>query len=124
MNEEIEKIRFSLSDDNIIHIECMPKTTMSIEEGRLSTEKVSELTNAQALPMLCDLTNVVKMTQECRQHFAGEEHANVFSKCALIVNSPLSRIIGNFFLGANKPLKPTRIFTNKEKALVWLKNEG
>jgi hypothetical protein len=74
-------------------------------------------------PLLCDLTNVVKMTQDCRKHFAGPEHAATFSRCALIVTSPVSRIIGNFFLGLNKPLKPTRLFTNKEDGLKWLLEE-
>jgi hypothetical protein len=124
MSGEGERIKFSLREDNIIQIECVPNTTMTIDEGKLSTQKVGELTHAAPLPMLCDLTNVVKMTQECRQHFAGPEHAEVFSKCALIITSPLSRIIGNFFLGANKPIRPTRLFTNKEKALIWLKNQS
>jgi hypothetical protein len=61
------------------------------------------------------------MTQECRRHFAGPEHAAVFSRCALIVTSPISKIIGNFFLGANKPLRPTRLFTDVEEGLQWLK---
>jgi len=60
------------------------------------------------------------MTQDCRQHFAGPEHAKTFTKAALIVTSPISRIIGNFFLGLNKPLKPTRLFTSREEGLKWL----
>lgn len=121
MIRETDKIKFSIGEDNILYIECLPNTTMTIDEGKESTKIGLEMTNEVPLPLLCDLTNVVKMTQQCRQHFAGPEHAKVFTKCALIITSPISRIIGNFFLGANKPLKPTRLFTNKEAGLIWLK---
>ncbi len=123
MYRENEKIKFTLRPDNILHTECFPNTVMTIEDGKESTRISAEMVNYEPLPLLCDLTNVVKMSQECRTHFAGEEHAKTFSKCALIVTNPISKIIGNFFLGLNKPLKPTRLFTNKEEGLKWLKQE-
>ena len=118
---QTDRISFTLRPDNIVQIECVPNTVMTIDEGKLSTKMVAQIVKGDALPLLCDLTNVIKMTQDCRNHFAGAEHAEVFSKCALIVASPLSKIIGNFFLGANKPLRPTRLFTNTEEGLKWLK---
>ncbi len=118
---ETEKIKFILRPDHIVQIECRPDTIMTIDEGKLSTRMVGQIVNGNPLPLLCDLTNVVRMTQECRRHFAGAEHAAVFSRCALIVTSPISKIIGNFFLGANKPLRPTRLFTDVEDGLQWLK---
>lgn len=122
MIRETEKIKFTLRPDDIVQIECIPGTIMTLDEGNLSTQIVGELISGHARPLLCDLTNVARMTQECRKHFAGAEHAAVFTKCALIVTSPISKIIGNFFLGANKPLKPTRLFTNIEEGLQWLKS--
>jgi uncharacterized protein YlzI (FlbEa/FlbD family) len=121
MHRETEKIKFTLRPDQIIQIDCAPDTVMTLEEGKLSTKVVGEMINGKPLPLLCDLTNVVRMTQDCRRHFAGPEHAAVFSRCALIVNSPISKIIGNFFLGANKPLRPTRLFTDLDEGVIWLK---
>jgi len=121
MERITENIKFTLRPDNIMQIECAPNTVMSLEEGKLSTKVVGEMIGGKPLPLLCDLTNVVTMAQACRRHFAGPEHATVFTKCALIVTSPISKIIGNFFLGANKPLRPTRLFTSVEDGLNWLK---
>ncbi len=121
MQKETEKIKFTLGDDHVLYIECTPGTIMTLDDGKESTRIGSEMVNNQPHLLLCDLTNVVKMTHDCRKHFAGSEHAAIFSKCALIVTSPISRIIGNFFLGANKPLRPTRMFTSKEEGLKWLK---
>ncbi len=117
---DTENIKFSIGDDQILYIECLPDTIMTLDEGKLSTKTGLTLTEGKAMPLLCDLKNVAKMTQECRRYFAGPEHAKMFTKCALLITNPISRIIGNFFLGANKPLKPTKLFTNKEEALKWL----
>lgn len=123
MNRETNKIKFSISEESILYIDCFPNTVMTITEGKESTSIGLDMVKGQPLPLLCDLTNVVKMTQECRQHFAGVEHSKLFTNCALIVTSPISRIIGNFFLGANRPIKPTRLFTSKEVGVKWLKEK-
>lgn len=121
MHRDTEKIKFTLRPDDIMQIECTPNSMLTLEDGKLSTRVVGEMVQHNPRPLLCDLTNVIKMSQDCRRHFAGPEHAVVFTKCALIVTSPISKIIGNFFLGANKPLRPTRLFTSVEDGLNWLK---
>lgn len=121
MQRVTKKIKFTIGPDDILRTECFPNTVMTLEDGKESTRISAEMVNFEAQPLLCDLSNVIKMTQECRRHFASAEHAATFSKCALIVTSPVSMIIGNFFIGLNKPLKPTRLFTNKEEGLKWLK---
>jgi hypothetical protein len=116
-----DKIIFKLSEDNILFTSCFPNTEMTLEDGKESTRISAEMVKFEPRPLHCDLTNVVKMSKECRRHFAGAEHAKTFTKAALIVTSPISRLIGNFFLGLNKPLKPTRLFNTKEDGLKWLR---
>ena len=123
IKREVENdIVFSLREDGIFCTDCLPDTVMTIEKGLFSTKKTSEMQDGVPYPLLCDLTNVVKMTKECRDHFAGVEHGETFTRAALVVSNPISRIIGNFFMGLNKPVKPTRLFTDKTKAIEWLKS--
>ena len=121
MYRENDKVKFTVRPDNIMHTECFPNTVMTLEDGIESTTITVEMQNNKPLPLLCDLSNVVKMTRDCRAHFAGAEHAKTFNKCALIVTNPISRIIGNFFLGLNKPLRPTQLLKTIEEGLKWLK---
>lgn len=120
MYRETSKIKFKFGPDKILYTECSPNTTMTLDDGKESTRISAEMVNYEPRPLLCDLTNVVRMSQDCRKHFAGPEHSATFSKCALIVTSPISRLIGNFFLGLNKPLKPTRLFNSRDEGLKWL----
>ncbi len=49
------------------------------------------------------------------------QDALAITAIAMLINSPGSRIIGNFFLGINKPSVPTKLFNEKNKAIEWLK---
>jgi hypothetical protein len=40
---------------------------------------------------------------------------------ALVVTSPLSRVIGNFLLRIQRPQMPASLFNSEESALRWLK---
>jgi hypothetical protein len=118
---EAAKIKFTLGPDMILRTECLPNTIMDLDDALESTRISWEMVNHVERPLLCDLTYVIKMSQECRRHFSGADHAKTFNKCALIVTSPISKLIGNFFLGLNRPIKPTRLFNSKEEGLKWLK---
>lgn len=39
------------------------------------------------------------------------------------VINPLSRVMANFFIGINKPLKPTKLFDDRDKAIAWLQQQ-
>lgn len=74
------------------------------------------------LPFLMDIRKARGITREARSMFASAEAATLFAATALLVGSPLSRALGNFFLGLNKPQMPTRLFTDEAEALAWLRS--
>lgn len=67
------------------------------------------------------MRDIKSMDREARRFFAGPECAKAESAAALVIGSPITKAIGNFFLGLNKPIIPTRLFTNEADAIVWLK---
>jgi hypothetical protein len=46
--------------------------------------------------------------------------SDLLSAIALVVKTPLSRMIGNLFLTVSRPPFPVRLFDNEASALVWL----
>ena len=72
------------------------------------------------LPVCVDLRQIVSQAARTRAIYAGEDSAKFTRYCALLISSPVSQIIGSFFLKFNKPLYPTRLFTSEEAALAWL----
>ena len=54
-----------------------------------------------------DITKVRAPSRDAREHYASAEAAEIFLAVALLTASPLSRAVGNFFLGLNKARVPT-----------------
>ncbi len=70
--------------------------------------------------VLIDMTTVSEISKEARDYFANERTASIQRATALLIGSPVSRVIGNFFMGLNKPISPTKLFTDPQKAIRWL----
>ena len=72
-------------------------------------------------PLLVDLRQVKTQTAEARAYLAGAEGLRVSQAVGLLIGSPVSRVVGNLYLGLNKPTIPTRLFTSEEEAQAWLR---
>ena len=83
-------------------------------------ESVRDGMNKAKTRVLIDLTAVTEISKEARDYFANERTASIQRATALLIGSPVSRVIGNFFMGLNKPISPTRLFTDPHKAIQWL----
>jgi hypothetical protein len=79
---------------------------------------MTELTGGRLSPLLVDLHDSGQQARAARLEFTSQ--ADLVSAVALIVGTPLSRIMGNFFLGVSRPPYPVRMFDTEESALVWL----
>ena len=77
--------------------------------------------NEKHRPILVDLENVKTVSKESRGIYSSKETVKFFTAAALLVGNPVSRIMGNFYLGINKAAMPVRMFTNKDEAISWLK---
>ncbi|MBL4905287.1 MAG: hypothetical protein JKZ00_04605 [Flavobacteriaceae bacterium] len=83
-------------------------------------ERIRDSLNKKKTRVLIDISGVVEIVKEARDYFANERTASIQRATALLVGSPVSRIIGNFFMGLNQPITPTRMFTDPQKAIKWL----
>ena len=84
-------------------------------------ERIRNSLNKEKTRVIIDMTAVFEISKEARDYFANERTASIQRATALLIGSAVSRIIGNFFLGLNKPITPTRLFTDPEEAIKWLR---
>jgi hypothetical protein len=110
-----------LSDEGIVHARLKPHIELDLADAEEAIRAITTVSRGARRPVFVDMTAIKFMSRDARMYFAGPETANVESAAALLVRSPLTRAIGNFFLGLNKPLFPTRLFTSESEALAWLR---
>lgn len=97
-----------------------PGAHITLAHAREHFAIMRELTGGRRVPVLVDASEVGSQDREARAMYAGPEAFAFTSACAIVVGSPVSRIIGSFFLGFNKPLYPTRLFGQRHEAERWL----
>ena len=77
-----------------------------------------EILEGKAAPSLIDMRQIKSTTREAREYSTGAKYTPAV---ALLIASPISRILGNFFINYSQPPYPTRLFTSEDEALDWLK---
>lgn len=91
---------------------------MAKEHVRMLYEIWNDHLPAPVMSVLGDMKNISK---ETRDYLASEESTRNMRALALVVNSSLSKIVGNLFLQFSRPRIPNKLFTDKGKALEWLR---
>lgn len=92
---------------------------VDLEVAKILVANLVELAGGVRRPLLCDLRRVKTMHREARAYFSGPATEG-WSATALVIDSPLTRAIANFFMGLNKPRVPTRMFGSHHDAEPWL----
>lgn len=77
-------------------------------------------TNGAKMPSLILSQGVISMDKPTREYLSSEAATQGLLASAIIVNSPFSSFLGNFFLFVNKPKIPVRIFSSMPIAERWL----
>jgi hypothetical protein len=110
-----------LREDGIVRISMFSGKMESLADAKENFAIFIELCQDCKRPVLIVLNNVRGITPEARRFYSGDEAAKYISASAFVVASPVSRVLGTFFLGLNKPAYPVRLFTSEAEAIEWLK---
>ena len=112
--------RVELRSDGILCYRVLPGGVFTGDMARRILADGLALTN-RPLPCLVLMQEVARAEREARAFFASEDYLSLASHTALVVGSPVSRVVGNFFVGLNPPKYPIRIFNDPTKAVEWLR---
>lgn len=106
-----------LKPDGIIHLSWKPRVTIEAVDAHAAMTAVNEAGNGAEYPMLVDMASTEYVHRQARAVFSIPCAA---SRIALLGTSPVDRVLANFFLGVHTPPCPTRFFTSRNDAMVWL----
>lgn len=109
-----------LGDDGICRIVHVPDAEVDLADAEDTMAAYRRVYGGKRRPLLVDTKTMKSFSREARHYYASEEAAAVASAAAIIVGTPVSRVLGNFYLGLSNPRLPSRLFSSEEEALKWL----
>jgi hypothetical protein len=110
-----------LDADGIMRISTFPSLEDTMDDARQNNAACTKVAAGKRRPLLVDMRNLKAQSREVRAYYTGPETMKLNLAVAILVDSPMSRVIGNFFLGFNKMDLPTQLFRSEDEALAWLK---
>lgn len=79
-----------------------------------------EIAGGRTRPILVLMHDVRRIERDARAFFASDAFLRLAHRTALVVSSPVSRVIGNFFVGLNRLKYPCKVYDDQERAIAWL----
>lgn len=123
INIKTHKIKAILIEDCIIENKITENSCIDVYDVIAIKQENLKLANGKKYAVLVTPGQYSTITKEARELVSSYEFTIDTIAKALIVNSLAHRIIGNFYIKVNKPFIKTQIFTDKEKAIIWLRNQ-
>ena len=116
------KFRMWLRPDGIVQVVWVPRTTVHLEDATATLDAMARLTGGRRSPLLVDMRDTGPQDRRTRAEWTSR--TGLQSAVALIVGTPLSRMLGNLLLMITRPQFPVRLFDNEASAVAWLKDFG
>ncbi len=118
---DVEAFTVQLRSDGIVHSHTHGDIEFDIESLKKFTIEMGKLTHNKKAPLLLTLDDFAIPPVDTREYWALKDSCPYASAEAYITSSIGHKLIGNFYLKLNKPGRPTRLFTNKNEAIKWLR---
>ena len=113
--------RIWLGDDGIVRMESHPGAEETLKDAMENIAAGANLMDGKKGVALVDIRNIKSITKNAREYYSGPETAKVTKACAILVGSPLTKVIGNFYMRINKTIFPLKLFSSESSAISWLK---
>ena len=113
------KFRMWLRPDGIVHLVWVPAAVMELDDAVAAIDAMAQLTRGRPTPLYVDARDAGPQSRPARAEFV--RRGDVASAIGLLALTPLSRLMGNFFLSVNKPTTSTRLFEDEDHAIEWLR---
>jgi hypothetical protein len=102
-----------------VHIVVTPSAEQHLADALENIEAVRQLSRESPLPILVDMRRVKSIDNAAHERYR-DGHTPAPRAMALLVASPLSRIIANYFTTMFEGPIPTRVFTSELDAMGWI----
>ncbi len=112
----------TLREDGLVECRHKPGEEQTLESARAQIAAIRQLAGDRLpVPVLVVMGEMKGQTGEARRYLTCDPAIpETVKACALVINTPVGRVIGNLFIGLRKPEILLSLFNSEEKAVEWL----
>ena len=112
------KFRMWIREDGIVQLAWVTGESLNLDDAVAVTEATATLTGGRPYPLLVDGRGGGTLERRARAELVRGNLS--VPAVALIVDTPLSRMMANFVLSVGRPVAPTKAFGDEASAVAWL----
>jgi hypothetical protein len=113
--------RIWLGADGLIQAVVLPTGQLHrLEDAQENMAVIAGFAVNKKRPVLIDMRAMSGIEREARAYYASGGGRRVATAVALLIGSPVSRVIANFLIRLHPPPIRIQLFTSAEAAAVWL----
>ena len=117
-----EAAEIYLRKDGIMHVHIMVKNSFELQHSMQIVEARTKLAENKPYPILYTTEHTfVTPSPEVKQYVASEERSALVLADAFVIKSLPQRLAAKMFSNFNKPVRPSKFFSNEADAILWLK---
>lgn len=105
----------------IIHAKILQGAELILKDAIENLDAMDKLSRNKSILLLSDMRLATSSSKEHRDYFALPRAAKAISVGAMLVKSPITKIMGNMFINFTKPPYLVKLFTSEKDAMAWLK---
>lgn len=107
-------------ENGIVRLVYLPDSIITLEIAKQMVKQRLEVMGGIIRPVFVDMRGMMSINAEARKYLAGREAIKYVSAGAIYLDNYLHYLTGTVFLKIDRPSIPSKLFTDKEKALRWL----
>lgn len=110
-----------LRPDGLVEITFRESSLIGLQECLDIMDVYEQILEKRKYPLLHLAKDYVQVNEEARIYGSSEDGLRYSAAEAFVIKSLAHKLLANFYLKVNRPSVPTKFFSNKEDAELWLK---
>jgi hypothetical protein len=120
---QLKKVTVAQLEEGILENVFKGGDNIEVEDFYELSKVNYHLVKSKPYTVLASAEELTSFSQEARELVASKKFAGIAIAKALLISGLSQRIIGNFYIRVNKPFIKTKMFTDREEAIHWLREQ-
>lgn len=123
MNKVITSVaEMHIDEDGILRIKILPGANLTLDAVKEYFDATQKLLAGKKALVLFDGSAEYQISEEAKAYGSSEVIASTRIAIAYVTKSITNKLMFNLYLSVYKPSVPTKMFSNPESAVKWLKS--